>query len=74
MLRNLKHHSFKASAGLGLLLASALSHAVAIVDYTSAATTATTELTATIATALPIFGTIMAVSVGIRMVKKFFRG
>lgn len=53
---------------------SELAHAVAIVDYGAAATTATGELGSAVVSALPLFGTIVAIGVGMRIVKKFWLG
>jgi len=63
---------------LAALAAGALSvvpaFAVAIVDYSTAATTASTELSSAVTTSLPLFGTIVAIGVGMRIVKKFWHG
>jgi hypothetical protein len=48
--------------------------AVAIVDYGAAMGTATAELGSAVLSALPLFGTVVAVGVGMRIVKKFWSG
>lgn len=45
--------------------------AVPVVDYTAIGTAITAELTPALAAVVPITGTIIAVGVGIHMVKKF---
>ena len=46
--------------------------AAAVVNYGAAATTALGELSSAVASALPLFGTILAIGVGMRMIKKFW--
>ena len=60
-------------AGLALVGVSS-AFAVAVVDYTSAVSTATTEITAAVTTALPLFGTVLAIGIGIRIMHKFAKG
>ena len=78
MKKNLKACLMRFAApvlvGGSLLLSAGVASATAIVDYTAAATTATTELTAAVASGLPLFGTIVAIGVGMRIVKKFWHG
>ncbi len=45
--------------------------ATAVADYTAIGTSITSELTPALATAIPIAGTLIAVRVGWKMVKRF---
>ena len=56
------------------LAASVAAHAVAIVDYSGAVTAATSEITASTATGVTLFGTVLAIGVGLRIMKKFSKG
>lgn len=60
--------------GAVALGASVMAHAVAIVDYTGAVTAATTEITASTATGVTLFGTVLAIGIGLRIMKKFSKG
>jgi len=64
----------RAVAGCTALAASASALAVPVVDYSSAVTTATAEIGTSVATALPLFGTVMAIGIGIRIMHKFSKG
>lgn len=70
----MKNLALKVGIGANLLLVAATSFAVAVVDYTAAATTASAELAAAVVSALPLFGTVVAIGVGMRIVKKFWHG
>lgn len=54
-------------------LGSMAANATAVVDYSGAVTAATTEITASAATGVPLFGLILAIGVGIKIIKKFAR-
>jgi hypothetical protein len=65
-----------ASVRLALALASVAamatnSFAAAVVDYTGIGTAVTAELTPAIASVIPIAGTLIAIGVGWKMVKRF---
>lgn len=58
--------------GLGAAAAASNAHAAGgIVDYTSLVTTCTTEITSELPVILPLAGTIMAIFLGWKIVKKF---
>jgi len=59
-------------AGVGLAITSSTpAHAVAMLDLSSATTAITAELSPAIAAGMPIFGTLLAVGVGIKFYKRF---
>lgn len=58
-------------AAVGVVTTAAQSFAVSIVDYSTLGTSVTTELTPAISAAVPIMGTILAVGVGLKVVKRF---
>lgn len=67
-------HADKAAVAVGAFVASAVAFATPVVDYSTAISTATAEITSSVASALPLFGTVMAIGIGIRIVHKFGRG
>lgn len=60
-----------ASATTALALAAAPCFAAAMVDYTAIGTSITSELTPALASVVPIAGTLLAVGVGWKFVKRF---
>ncbi len=69
-----KKNLIKLFGGAVALGASVMAHAVAIVDYSGAVTAATSEITASTATGVTLFGTVLAIGVGLRIMKKFSKG
>ncbi len=65
-----------ARVGVGAVFAmvASMASATALVDYSTAVTTATTEIGAAITGGLPIFGTIFGIGVGMAIFRKFKRG
>lgn len=61
------------AGGVALLSASTPAQALPILDLSIASTAITTELTPALAAAMPIAGTIIAVSVGYKMFKHFVK-
>jgi hypothetical protein len=59
-----------AVAAVGTSLASA-AHATGIVDYSTLVTSATTEMTSTLTTIVPFAGTLLAVGIGWKLVRRF---
>jgi hypothetical protein len=69
-----KKYGAKLAVGGAAMLTAGLASATAIVDYSSAVTSATAEIGSSVTTALPLFGTVMAIGIGVRIVHKFSRG
>jgi len=69
-----KKNLVKIFGGAVALGASVMAHAVAIVDYSGAVTAATAEITASTLTGVTLFGTVLAIGVGLRIMKKFSKG
>lgn len=68
----MKQRALKVLSLVACFAAAALpAHAVALLDTTTAANSITAELTPAITAAMPIAGTIIAVTVGWKMFKRF---
>jgi len=74
MFQKSKQFLARVAVGAVALVASVAAHAVAIVDYSGAVTAATSEITASTATGVTLFGTVLAIAVGLRIMKKFSKG
>jgi hypothetical protein len=70
----MKRFLLKYGAAAAALLGAGSAMATAVVDYSTVVTSASSEITASATTALPLFGLILAIGVGIRIVKKFGKG
>jgi len=60
--------------GALLALSAVPASAAVTVDYTGTVTAVETQLTSALAAAMPLFGTILAIYVGIKLFKRFTKG
>jgi len=70
-MKNRRNLALSLAASACSVVTAVPAFAAGIVDYTALGTSITGELTPAIAAALPIGGTILAVAVGWKMVKRF---
>lgn len=68
-----KKHASKALLAAGAVLVAGQAHADSVVDYSGLGTSITAELTPALTAVVPIAGTLIAVAVGWKMVKRFTR-
>lgn len=63
------------AVGVGVIAATsaATSHAAAVLDFTSVGTSITAEITPALASAMPIAGTLLGVTVAYKMFRRFVR-
>lgn len=66
-----KQHASKALVAAGAVLVAGQAHATSVVDYSGLGTSITGELTPALTAVVPIAGTLIAVALGWKMVKKF---
>lgn len=68
---NLRKFYLMGAVAATTVAAAVPSFATGVVDYTSLGTSITAEITPALASALPIAGTLIAIAVGWKLVKKF---
>lgn len=72
--KEVANNNKNAVVGFGTAIGTAIAtsaHATPVVDYTAMGTAITAELSPTIASAMPIAGTLLAITVGYKLFRRF---
>lgn len=73
IVRGIKSHSVAIGAGAVTVVSAVPCHAAAVLDFTGASASLTSEIGPAITAAMPFMGLILAATVGVKLFKKFVK-